>query len=218
MINEWTGKKCSVPTCNFELCLYSVGQPPRSFPLCPYCFNNPQAEWGKVPGDIKEIAKDLVDREDESKERTIRRIGGRSLILECPHPDKHPLIEELTVSPDGGGGVLIMDPHFGPKWRLVSTREPTIVYLPKSVEKVTILDKQDNVTGCRLMKIHFTTADTPLDGGVTKLISCFPTDELLQNMVRVYHGTERLAAKGGRGRGRGRGRGEDRGRGKVNRI
>merc|ERR1712238_72483 len=27
MINEWTGKKCSVPTCNFELCLYSVGQP-----------------------------------------------------------------------------------------------------------------------------------------------------------------------------------------------
>ena len=56
------------------------------------------------------------------------------MIRECPHPDGHPVIVEMAVSPDPeSGGVLILDPHLGPKWRLVSTREPTIVHMPKSV-------------------------------------------------------------------------------------
>eukprot|EP00559_Dactyliosolen_fragilissimus_P001634 CAMPEP_0184857522 /NCGR_PEP_ID=MMETSP0580-20130426/2673_1 /TAXON_ID=1118495 /ORGANISM="Dactyliosolen fragilissimus" /LENGTH=1135 /DNA_ID=CAMNT_0027353161 /DNA_START=197 /DNA_END=3600 /DNA_ORIENTATION=+ len=116
IIKEWTGRKCSVVDCNFELCLYSVGQPERTFPLCPNCFNNPKKEWGKAPGDDEEAADDPVDREDELKEKQIRRLGGKSLILECPHPDLHPLIEELTVSYDDSDGALILDPHFGPKW------------------------------------------------------------------------------------------------------
>ena len=61
------------------------------------------------------------------------------MIRECPHPDKHPLIEEMTVSPDPeSDGVLILDPHLGPKWRLVSTRDPTIVHFPKSVSYILL--------------------------------------------------------------------------------
>ena len=35
--------------CNFELVLYVVGSsPPRHYPFCPYCFNNPQPQWGHL--------------------------------------------------------------------------------------------------------------------------------------------------------------------------
>jgi len=208
-IKQWTGRNC--PVCNFELCLYSVGAPPRTFPLCPYCFNNPKPEWGAIPGEDNEVASG--DADDEAKERNIRRLAGKNLIRECPHSDKHPLIEEMTVSPDPeSDGVLILDPHLGPKWRLVSTRDPTIVYLPKSVDKVTILDKTDEVLGCHLMSIEFKDGESPIDGK-KKHISCFASDELLQGLVRVHHGDERLkASSGGRGGGRGRG-GRGRGRG-----
>jgi len=197
-----------VEGCSFELCLYSVGQPKRTFPLCPYCFNNPSPKWGKTPGeDIQNLG---IDSDDEAKERNVRRLGGRSITLECPHPDKHPIIDELMVSPDPSGGVLVLDPHFGPKWRLVGTREPTIVHLPRSIDKLSVLDERDVVTNCHLMRIQFKTDETPLKEGKTTHKSCFPNDEILQGMVRVHHGQERTQTTG---RGRRGGHGGRRSRG-----
>lgn len=219
-IKQWTGRNCPVEGCNFELCLYSVGAPPRTFPLCPNCFNNPKPEWGRVPGE--DTAAAPGDEEDENKERNIRRMAGKNMIRECPHPDRMPLIEEMTVSPDPeSNGVLILDPHLGPKWRLVSTREPTIVHMPKSVEKITVLNAKDEVLGCRMMSIEFKEGESPLEGGKKKYTSCFANDEMLQSLVRIHHGDERMKAssrggRGGRGRGRGGGRG-GRGRGRGGR-
>jgi DNA topoisomerase-3 len=136
-LKQWTGRHCPVVGCNFELCLYSVGAPARTFPLCPNCFNNPRPEWGPVPGE-NAVAKP-GEEDDEVKERSIRRLAGKNICRECPHGDKvscdellhvsslllsrdfnllfqHPLIEDMTVSPDpDSGGVLILDPHLGPK-------------------------------------------------------------------------------------------------------
>jgi len=207
-VKQWTGRKCSVPDCSFELCLYTCGQPPRTFPLCPNCFNSP--DWtleSQEEGDM-----DPVDKEDEAKERKLKRVAGKNLVLECPLPDNHPLIEEMTVSPDpDSDGVLILDPHLGPKWRLVSTRDPTVVYLPQCIEKVTILNRTDEVLGCHLMSIEFKPGESPLESKDSKYTSCFPNDEVLQKMVRVFHGSDRLKASGRGGRGRGRGRGGGRG-------
>jgi DNA topoisomerase III len=208
IVKQWTGRKCTVTDCNFELCLYSCGQPQRTFPLCPNCFNKP--EWSLAADDTN---LNSVDKEDLHKERQIQKVAGKQLVLECPLPDHHPLIEELTVSPDpDSGGVLILDPHMGPKWRLVSTREPTIVNLPKSIEKIFVMKKTDEILGCHYMNIEFKSGETPLEGGATNHKCCFPTDELMQNISRVFHGSERNKApsRGGRGRGsggRGRGRG-----------
>ena len=95
-----------------------------------------------------------------------------------------------------------------------------IVHLPKSIEKVTILDKKDEILGCHLMAIEFKAGESPFEGGKTKYTSCFSSDEVLQGLVRVHHGSEQLKAsgrgcggRGGRGRGRG-GRGRGRGRGR----
>ncbi|KAG7362205.1 DNA topoisomerase [Nitzschia inconspicua] len=209
-IKQWSGRNCPVEGCNFELCLYSVGAPPRTFPLCPNCFNS--ADWALDDTGTN----DEEDKQDENKERQIRRMAGKNLVLECPLPDDHPLIDELYVSPDpDSDGVFILDPHFGPKWRLVSTRDATIIHLPKSIDKITVLDETDEVTGCHKIKVQFKEGESPLEGGESKYACFFPTDKILQDASRVYHGSERTASSGrggGRGRGRGRGRGS-RGRG-----
>lgn len=191
-----------------------MGQPERTFPLCPRCVNAPEFS-------LSSLSSDPVDKADEAKEEKLRKMAGKSLVLECPLPDSHPLVEELTVSPDpDSDGVLILDPHFGPKWRLVSTRDPTIVYLPQSIEKITVLDKRDDVINVRMMKVEFKDGESPLPDGKKSHVCCFASDEVMQSMARVYHGSERLKASGrggsgGRGRGRGRGgRGRGRGRGR----
>ena len=165
-VKQWSGRKCPVEGCDFELCLYSVGAPPRTFPLCPNCFNSSDWALGETPDDPD-------DKEDENKEKQIKRMAGKALTLECPLPDDHPLIDELYVSPDpDSDGLFIMDPHFGPKWRLVGTRDATIIHLPKSIDKVTILNEKDEVLGCRKMKVEFKAGESPLTGGETKY-SCF---------------------------------------------
>jgi DNA topoisomerase-3 len=218
VVKEWAGRKCPVEGCDFELCMYSVGQPQRSFPLCPNCFNNPRPEWGPIPGEDNNLSNDPDDREDELKERQIRTVAGRSFTLECPHPDGHPLIKDLTVCRDPeSGGVFTMDIHFGPKWRLCGTRSPTIIHLPKAIDKITILDKCDEDTECHLMRIEYKPDTTPLEGGETKYKTCFEKDEKLRGKSQTVHGIERTQHKGGRsGRGRGRGRG-GRGRGRGGR-
>lgn len=207
-IKQWSGRNCPVEGCSFELCLYSVGAPPRTFPLCPNCFNS--AEWS-----LGEEPEDPEDAEDENKERQITRIAGKSLTLECPLPDNHPLIDRLYVSPDpDSDGVFIMDPHFGPKWRLVSTRDATIIFLPKSIDKITVLHEKDEVLGFHKMKIEYKVGQSPLEGGEAKHTCFYPTDVILQGGSRVFHGSERTKASGRGGRGRGRGGGGRGGRGR----
>ena len=210
IVKQWSGRTCSVEGCNFELCLYSVGQPERTFPLCPRCYNDP--EW--TLGD-DDFAEDAEDREDEARERQIQRVAGKNLCLECPLPDNHPLIEEMTVSVDeDSDGVLIMDAHFGPKWRLVDTREPTIVHLPKCISKITILDEVDEELQVHKVKIEYKPGESPLPDKADKHTTLIPSDEILKPMLRVHKGSERTKSQGRGGRGRGRGgRGKGRGRG-----
>lgn len=195
--------------CNFELCLYSVGAPPRTFPLCPNCFNS--ADWKVGDKEEGDEPKDAVDQADEHKEEQIKKMAGKSITLECPLPDDHPLIDDLYVSPDpDSDGIFILDPHFGPKWRLVSTRDATIIHLPKGIEKLTVLDEKEEVLGCHKLKIEFKAGQSPMPDGSTNHSCFYPTDATLQSSSRVFHGSERTAGKGRGGRGRG-GRGRGRG-------
>ena len=79
----------------------------------------------------------------------------------------------------------------------------------KSVVDEEVLDEVEEVTGCHKIKVEFKAGESPLEGGETKYSCFYPTDQLLQDSSRVFHGSERTASsgRGGRGRGRGRGRG-----------
>jgi DNA topoisomerase-3 len=214
VVKQWTGRLCPVVGCNFELSMYETGHPARTFPLCPRCCNDP--EWAL---DTSDLPIDPADRADAAMEDFIKRatIAGKALVLECPLPDRHPLIEELTVSPDPeSNGVLILDPHLGPKWRLVSTRAPTVVHLPKCIDKVTVLEERDDILGVRKLRVDFKPDESPMPDKSLKHVCCFASDETLQSLSRVFHGSKRLqaqprgrrnAGRGGRGGQRGRGRG-----------
>ena len=86
------------------------------------------------------------------------------------------------------------------------------------MEKVTILDRKDEIIGCHMMSIEFKDGESPIEGK-SKYTSSFANDEILQGLVRVHHGDDKLKSsshgRGGRG-GRGRGRG-GRGRGRGHR-
>lgn len=182
IVKQWSGRTCSVDGCNFELCLYSVGQPQRTFPLCPRCYNDP--DWAL---DDDEVADDPEDKEDAEKERQIRRVAGKNWTLECPLPDEHPLVEELTIAEDpDGSGVLIVDPHFGPKWRLVSTRNPTIINLSKDIEKLAILGTKDPETDYRMIQVDFKSGKSPLPSGELSYTCSFSKDKVMQATSQVF--------------------------------
>ena len=188
------GRTCEQPGCNFELVYYSVGSPERTYPLCPYCYNNPLEEWGEIP------EEEAVDEESKKP---------RGLCLSSPHPDGHPLIKSLKVSDDPlTGGVFVLDVKHGNKWQFVSTRGNLVLWFPKGmVKKVTMMKKLDEKTNSHYVKVEFTK---PMDNGETVHIGCPATDKWLQGLLKSHQGTARKEGRrgrGGRGRGRGRGRG-----------
>ncbi|GMH79319.1 hypothetical protein TL16_g08102 [Triparma laevis f. inornata] len=200
LVKQWSGKLCSVPDCNFELCKYAVGNPTRNFPLCPRCYNEPRDEWGQTEG----VASDGEDI-DGRKERQ-QTIAGRTVVLNCPLPDLHPTIEEITVCPDPeSGGVFVVDVNSGNRWSFVSTRAPTTLLLAKEVKKVRVLNKKEEVTKCRFIEVEFKDNQSPLPNGELKHIGCLITDEILQGLIRKSFGSDRLKSSGRGGRGRGRG-------------
>ncbi len=213
-VKQWNESRC--PTCSFELSLYTVGSPPVVYPLCPYCFNNPRNEWGPLIDGGKSLSKDKVDAEDEKKEMKHQRIGGRSMTLECPLQDGHPLIESLTVSPDpDSGGVFIFQSTSKSKFKLVSTRAPTTIHLPQCIEKFAVTSEKEESLNCYKVKVTFKDGESPFDDGTKTYTTCFAEDLTLQKMSRIFTGSDRQKIqRGGRGGGRGRGSGGGRGRGR----
>ena len=209
IVKQWSGKLCSVPECNFELCKYAVGNPTRTFPLCPRCYNEPREEWGQTEG-VASANEDI----DDKKQRQ-QTIAGRTIVLNSPLPDLHPTIEGMTVCPDPeSGGVFVVDVSSGNRWSFVSTRAPTTLHLPKEVKRVRVLNKREEVTMCRFIEVEFKDGQSPLPDGEPKHTGCLIMDEILQGLIRKSFGSDRLkfSGRGGRGRGRGRG-GRGRGRG-----
>jgi len=209
---QWTGKKCPVPDCDFELCLYTVGSPSRTYPLCPNCFNTSKEDLNNDEADNR------VDDNDAIHELKLQRLAGRTLTLACPLPDRHPAIAEMAVMQDKeSGGLFILDPtSLGSKWRLVSTRSPSVMHLPQGTEKVTLLDRIDDETGCHYIQIDFKEDKIPLQDGCAKRICYLPKDEPMLAAIRTFRGSETPKASnrrgtGGRGGGRRGGRGFRRG-------
>ena len=114
-------------------------------------------------------------------------------------------------------GYFMLDPtSLGAKWRLVSTRGPTTIHMPQGTEKVTVLDKIDNDSGCHYIQIDFSEGKSTLPDGSTRRICFLPKDEIILSKIRTFQGSERSTGSSNRGRGHGRkssGRQGGRGRG-----
>eukprot|EP00501_MAST-03F_sp_TOSAG23-6_P000842 GSMAST32.ASY1.ANO1.874.1 assembled CDS len=200
ILKPWSDRYCTV--CDFELCLYSCGNPQRTFPLCPYCYNNPKPEWGSI------------SNKNQKHRRGSTSSVKRNLVLNCPLPDLHPSIQALVVYEDiENGGFYILDPTGGPKWKLVNTRNASIQYFPSCVARVKVMKKVDSDMKCAFLKVEFKKGQSLMQDGADESIDCFLTNKILRDNMVVRHGSERLKWKrhrGGRGRGRRKGRGRGR--------
>jgi len=180
-------KEIQCPLDNFELVLFSVGPGQKSYPVCPYCYNNPsldgaQKGWG---------------------------------CNQCPHPTciNSVVHNGILDCPECEEGTMVLDPASGPKWKADCNLCAYILKLPQNVYKITPSGDHCETCGATLLAVNFNKNDTPLEGGQTLFTGCVRCDELLNS--RTEGAFSRAPRRGGfRGRGRGRrGRGRGRGRG-----
>ncbi|XP_053384624.1 LOW QUALITY PROTEIN: DNA topoisomerase 3-beta-1-like [Mercenaria mercenaria] len=185
-------KELKCPLDDFELVLWTTGAKGKTYPLCPYCFNNPPF-------------KDM------------RKGQGCS---ECTHPTCQHSVAHTGVSEcvECENGVLVLDVTSGPKWRMACNKCNVVINFFENAHKVSLSEDSCEDCGSNLMEVDFSKGKTPLEDGKTEHTGCVFCDPILKNLVEKHHAKMRVRSaasrgRGGRGRGRG-GRGRGRGRGK----
>lgn len=198
-------KEITCPLDNFELLIFSMAGPEgKSFPLCPYCYNNPPFEGiDTLFGANKAGATGKLGK------------GAGMPCFMCPHPTcPHSLIAQGVCACPECSGTLVLDPVSAPKWRLYCNMCNCLVFLPEGAHRITTTKERCPECESTILEVDFNKKTTPLKDGATLYSGCILCDELLHSLVEMKHGKSFFKRMGGRGRGRGRGRGfGSRGRG-----
>ncbi|KAM7277602.1 hypothetical protein ACFE04_004736 [Oxalis oulophora] len=203
-------KELTCPLDNFELLIFSLlGPEGKSFPLCPYCYNNPPFEG-------------IDTLYGASKTGTSLKIGkgaGMPCFL-CPHPTcRHSVITQGVCACPECSGTLVLDPVSAPKWRLYCNMCSCLVFLPEAAHRISTTEERCVECESKIIEVDFNKKTTPLEDGSTLHRGCILCDELLHSLVEVKHGKSFLKRTGGRGRGNGKGgRGRGRGRGGAGKL
>lgn len=168
-----------------------VGPDAKSFPLCPFCYNNPPFEGiDKLFGALK--------LDDTGK---VGKGAGMPCFL-CPHPAcKQSMITQGVCACPECSGTLILDPVSAPKWRLYCNICNCIVLLPHAAHRITTTDKKCPTCESTIIEVDFNKKTTPLEDGATLHEGCILCDELLHSLIEMKHGKS-FFMRSGRGRGR----------------
>ncbi|KAJ0035522.1 hypothetical protein Pint_25587 [Pistacia integerrima] len=176
----------------------------KSFPLCPFCYNNPPFEG--------------IDTHFGTTKTNISGKFGKEAGMPCflcPHPTcRHSLIAQGVCACPECNGTLVLDPVSAPKWRLYCNMCNCLVFLPQGAHRIATTRDQCPECDSTIIEVDFNKKTTPLDDGATLHIGCILCDELLHSLIEVKHGRSFFKRLGGRGRGRGARRGGYKGRGR----
>lgn len=197
-------KELTCPLDNFELLIFSLPGPEgKSFPLCPYCYNNPPFEG----------IDRLFGAAKTGNSGKLGKGAGMPCFL-CPHPTcRHSVIAQGVCACPECDGTLVLDPVSAPKWRLYCNMCNCLVFLPEGAHRISTTQEQCSECDSTILEVDFNKKTTPLKDGATLHVGCILCDELLHSLVELKHG--RSFRHGGRGRGRGAKRGgSTRGRGR----
>ncbi|KAK1591975.1 hypothetical protein Q3G72_016967 [Acer saccharum] len=197
-------KELTCPLDNFELLIFSMAGPEgKSFPLCPFCYNNPPFEGIEV----------VVGATNTSSSGKSGKGAGMPCFL-CLHPTcRHSVIAQGVCACPECNGTLVLDPVSAPKWRLYCNMCNCLVNLPQGAHRIATTRDQCPECDSTIIEVDFNKKTTPLDDGATLYTGCILCDELLHSLIEVKHGKSFFKRMGSRGRGRGGGRGGHRGRG-----
>uniref|UniRef100_A0A5K1B5K9 Uncharacterized protein n=1 Tax=Nymphaea colorata TaxID=210225 RepID=A0A5K1B5K9_9MAGN len=201
-------KELVCPLDNFELVLFSLAGPDaKSFPLCPYCFNNPPFEG------VDSLFGALHIGKGGNSGKSGKGIGMPCSL--CPHPTcRHSMISQGVCACPECEGTLLLDPVSAPKWRLCCNTCNCLVSLPEGAHRISTTKERCLECDSTIIEVDFNKKATPLSDGSTLYKGCILCDELLHSLVEMKHGKSYFKRMGGRARGRGRGRGRGGGRGR----
>ncbi|CAB1319263.1 unnamed protein product, partial [Coregonus sp. 'balchen'] len=183
-------KELRCPLDEFELVLWTSGSRGKSYPLCPYCFSNPPFRDMKK-GEGECVGGGYVG---------VVSVGGMGC-NECTHPSCQHSLNSLGIGQcvECEGGVLVLDPTSGPKWKM-------------SCNRCNVAQESCEACEASLVAVDFNKTRSPLPDGETQHSGCVFCDPVFQDLVELKHATMRHpsmtrgggARRGGRGRGRGR--------------
>ncbi|GLG93365.1 DNA topoisomerase 3-beta [Gryllus bimaculatus] len=176
-------KELKCPLDDFELLSWSAGAKGKSFPFCPYCFNNPP----------------------------FREMKKGSGCNSCTHPSCPHSLNSNGVSScvECEGGVLVLDPASGPKWKLGCNRCDVIIHLFDDAQKVFV---EENVCECgaQLISVEYKPEKTKLPNEATEMTGCVfcysPFTSLVEKHRAVARAPNSRATRGRSGRGRNKGK------------
>lgn len=176
---------------SFELLIFSLAGPEaKSFPLCPYCYNNPPFEG--------------IDTLFGSSSGKLGKGAGMPCFL-CPHPTcRHSLISQGVCACPQCNGTLVLDPVSYPKWRLYCNMCNCLVYLPHGAHRISTTRERCAECDSAIIEVDFNKNNTPLADGATLYSGCILCDELLHSLIEMKQGKSFFKRMRGRGRGRGR--------------
>ncbi|GAB4851852.1 hypothetical protein Ancab_031251 [Ancistrocladus abbreviatus] len=195
-------KELSCPLDNFELLIFSMPGPEgKSFPLCPYCYNNPPFE-----------GIDTLFGAAKAGSAKLGKGAGMPCFL-CPHPTcRHSLIAQGVCACPECDGTLVLDPVSAPKWRLYCNMCNCLIFLPQGAHRISTTPERCPECDSAIIEVDFHKNNTPLNDGATLHVGCILCDDLLHSLIEMKHGKSSFKRFGGRGRGRGRGGASGRGR------
>ncbi|XP_067000604.2 DNA topoisomerase 3-beta-1 [Anabrus simplex] len=178
-------KELKCPLDDFELLSWSAGTKGKSYPFCPYCFNNPPF-------------------------RDMKKGSGCN---SCTHPTCPHSLNSTGVSScvECEGGVLVLDPASGPKWKLGCNKCDVIIHLFDDAQKVTV---EEGVCECgaQLITVEYKQEKSKLPNEATEMTGCVFCSPYFTVLVEKHRAVSRPAgSRAPRGRsGRGRSKGKPR--------
>ncbi|ESO91570.1 hypothetical protein LOTGIDRAFT_217319 [Lottia gigantea] len=178
-------KELKCPLDDFELVLWSTGPKGKSYPLCPYCYNNPP---------FNDMRKGMGC--NECTHPTCAHSFSKNGVSECVECDR---------------GILVIDQSSGPKWKMACNKCNVVIHFLEHATKISV---QEDTCDCgsNLIEATFTKAKSKLPDNAEEHTGCVFCDPVLKPLVEKHHATSFFQNRGGRGGGA-RGRG-GRGRGK----
>ncbi|KAK9917893.1 hypothetical protein WJX75_009329 [Coccomyxa subellipsoidea] len=186
-------KGLACPLDGYEIVLFSLtGPDAKTYPLCPFCYNNPPAGAMQVAGPGAGAK------------------SGMPCTL-CPHMGcQHSFLRKgVTPCPECDAGTVVLDPVSGPKWRLDCNLCSFMIYLPETLHAVKLSKERCQSCESVMLKLDFKKGASPLPNSGTETTVCVVCDEKISALCTAKHGRSYAKRRGGgrRGRGRGRGRG-----------
>ncbi|KAG5682408.1 hypothetical protein PVAND_011761 [Polypedilum vanderplanki] len=173
--------KC--PLDDFELLAWSNGNKGRSFPFCPYCYNNPPFN-------------DMT-----------RGSGCNS----CTHPTCQHSLSSLGVAQciECDKGILVLDCTSSPKnWKLGCNSCDCIINCFEDALKVSVDEEACNDCGAQLLQVLYKQTNTPFSDGDDKKTGCIFCSNEFMPLIEKHKAVENRRLNSTRGRSsRGRGKG-----------